>query len=393
LLELNQIEDHQHFAKESLYLLQKMKPTEYTAWAMTFIGFGYFLFNRQEVIENIQNVYQLFEGCNERRGMAIALAEWAGMLDTLHYETASEEAKAKLRQAIAWMEELNDQWMRARFLGNLARVHNFHGEYLRARDYLQEALEIFNELGENWPVIDVRFDLGQNATWLGNYDEAEEYFKSSLNFLRTVETGPYYGAHLDCLGYIEYLRENYDRAEAYYQESLSIYQRSHYSSGQVMDYNNLGDLARVRGNITQAIEYYRKGIGLLPTDSEYWARSIITKNLGNVMLDTGNLQLAERYLREAQHYARLVERVPDILDIDMSGAKLFAKRGNLEQAVEILAMILDNPASTQVVHTQVQALLGEISAEMPAQLVQSAIEKGKLLHPGCAFLAEDNGNE
>lgn len=392
LLELNQIDDYRNVGLESYALLKDLEPSVYKAWGLTFIAFGYLILDRQEVIRNTQIAYELFEKSNERRGMAIALGELAGLLDQKEHETATEEAKGKLKQAIEWIDELNDQWMRARFLNSLARVHNFHGEYLQAREYLLEALDIFEELGENWPVVDIRFNLGQNATWLGFYDEAEKYFKASLSFLQNMGSGPYHGAHLDSLGYIEFLRKNYDKAEAYCKESLIIYQRSRYPAGESMVYNNLGDLAGVRSDTAAAIGYYQKGIALLPADSEYWEHSILIKNLGRALLETGDLEGAERNLREAQRYATLVERVPDVLEIDMTAAKILARRGNLLRALEILSMVQDHPASTQIVREQAREVLAELSAELPQDSVKKALEVGKILQPGCAFNMKDDAH-
>ncbi len=384
-LAFDQIDAHRGLARECYTILKKLKPTEAAAWALTVLGFGYFIDNPDEVLANVQWAYQRFEEVQERRGMALALGEWANLLDQKEHKTASEEAIAKLKQAIAWMEELNDPWIRARMLNNLARVHNFHGEYLQARGYLLEALAIFEELGENWAVVDARFNLGQNATWLGEYDQAEGYFKASLDFVRNMGSGPYYGAHLDCLGYLAYLRRDYQLARSYYEESLAVYQRSRYPAGIIMVYNNLGDIARASRDLAGAIDTYRKGIALLPGDSEFWGRSIIVKNLGYALLETGELDQAEDCLREAQHYARLIERVPDLVEIDMAGAKLYALRGNLRWALEILSMVANHPAATRVVREEAGRLLEELKAETPEREIQIWLERGKLLAPGCAF--------
>lgn len=384
-LSFDQVDAHRGLARECYALLKRLKPTEATAWAMTFLGFGYFIVEPDEGLANVQWAYRLFEQAGERRGMAIALGEWANLLDQKERQTASDEAITRLKQAIAWMEELNDPWIRARLLNNLARVHNFHGEYLQARGYLLEALAILEELGENWAVVDARFNLGQNATWLGEYDQAERYFKASLDFVRNMGAGPYYGAHLDCLGYLAYLRKDYQLAKSYYEESLAVYQRSQYPAGVMMVYNNLGDIARAGGDFTGAIETYRMGIALLPRDREFWGHSIIVKNLGYALLETGELDQAENCLREAQRYAILVERVPDIVEIDMAGAKLYALRGDLRRALEILAMVAEHPAATMVVREAAGQLLEELKAEVPEKEVLASLERGKQLAPGCAF--------
>jgi predicted ATPase/DNA-binding SARP family transcriptional activator/tetratricopeptide (TPR) repeat protein len=385
LLALDQIDEYRGLASEGYTLLEKLEPSESKAWALTFFVFGYFMVEQDELLVNVQRAYQWFEQAGERRGMAITLGEWANLLDQKERKTTSQEAIAKLKQAIAWMEELNDPWLRARMLNGLARVHNFHGEYLQARGYLLEALSIFEELGENWPVVDARFNLGQNATWLGEYDLAEDYFKASLSFLRNMGSGPYYGAYLDCLGYLAYLQKDFQRAKSYYEESLAVYQRSQYPAGIMMVYNNLGDIARATGDQTTAVEYYQKGIALLPEDGEYWGHSIIVKNLGYALLENGELEQAENCLRDAQRYARLIERVPDILEIDMVGARLFALRGDLRRALEILAMVSSHPAATQVVRDEAGHLLDELRAELPSGEVLAALEQGARLQPGCAF--------
>lgn len=385
LLAYDQINEYRSLASEGYALLNQLPPSVPKAWALTLYGFGFFIAEKAEILTNIRRAYEWFEQSNERRGMAIALSEWANQLDQKEHQTTSQEAIARLKQAIEWMEELNDPWMRARMLNDLARVHNFHGEYLQARGYLLEALSIFEELGEIWPVVDVRFNLGQNATWLGEYELAEGYFNASLEFLRNMGSGPYYGAHLDCLGYLAYLQKDYPRAKSYYEESLAVYQRSKYTAGILMVFNNLGDIARASGDLNAAIDYYQKGIALLPEDGEYWGRSILVKNLGTAWIVKGELDEAEKYLREAQRYAMLIERVPDILEIDMSGARLFALRGDFRRAQEILAMVSQHPAATQVVRDAARTLLEELRAEAPMEETFSAIERGKRLEPGCAF--------
>jgi hypothetical protein len=58
-------------------------------------------------------------------------------------------------------------------------------------------------------------------------------------------------------------------------------------------------------------------------------------------------------------------------------ARYKARIGNVERALELLGLVLNHPATDSEINDHCGPLLDELTAELPSEIVEAAMERGK----------------
>ncbi len=163
---------------------------------------------------------------------------------------------------------------RTRLLNNLAAVYWSTGDYDRARELHERALDIRRKtLGEEHP--DVANSLNNLAlVYLatGDYDRAREFHERALDIRRKTlgEQHPGVALLLNNLGNIYRATGDYDRAREFHERALDIRRKTlgeeHPDVAQSLNnlatvYQNIGDYERARELYQRAVDILQKTLG------------------------------------------------------------------------------------------------------------------------------------
>ncbi len=133
----------------------------------------------------------------------------------------------------------------------LAEVATETGDYSTAPQLYEEALRLYQEVGDSVGVADTLKMLGWGAMRLGKYEEAESRLQAGLVACRQSRDLRQIASALAGLGELAVRRGRYERGAEYLRESLDISQRSGEKWGTAIDLGTLGWAALLQGDFRE----------------------------------------------------------------------------------------------------------------------------------------------
>jgi len=223
----------------------------------------------------------------------------------------------------------------AYFLGRIT-------DFAEATDRL---IKIAGEIGDKWLTAFALFAPGMNALILGNYAEAQRLAETALDLYE--EIGDVIGSTMamTILGHVALAREEYERAKEFYLRCLKISQRTGFNYS-------------------------------LQTSSKYLAK---------VSFLMSNYVEAEKYLLQCLALSKEVRFVRDVINLLYEFARLRAAQNSLEEAVKLLALIIEHPTSNQTrwlegrIRDSARSLLTKLETELSLETYSAALERGREL--------------
>jgi tetratricopeptide (TPR) repeat protein len=320
-----------------------------------------------------------------RRETALSLAELG---NTVSYLDEMVAALDLLQQSCVLFDEVEDRWGSGWALRLLGQHTQLSGQYGEAERHLQRSMDIFGAIGEQRLIVMVTATLGRVAWARGQNALAQTLHQECLK--RQTALGDRLGiaTTFKDLGHVARLDGDHAQAEEYYQQSIAIAREIglHVMVGVCL--TGLGLLAEARGNYAEAERLIQDGQVLEPTRS----RDLF---LGWVALGAGDFRAAERYFYGVLELAVKAQWVRAVLHALTGLAHLLARAGEPERALELLALILDHPASHQEFASRAARLEAELRVELPPDVVEAALERGRAreLDATVAELLSKSGQE
>jgi predicted ATPase/DNA-binding SARP family transcriptional activator len=271
-------------------------------------------------------------------------------------------------------KEAVDPWGHAFALILLSQLAGVEGAYSEAERLARESAAIYDSLGEQYWVLYNLNTLGRMAQARGLYAEAEVHFQECL--ARRRQSGDRTGTAftLKDLGEVARLRENMVLAEHHYQQSLAIADEIGLPLAIAQALRGLGSLAQGVGDYVIAKEHYKKGLDTLRTIR-------LTDHTGDfsgwASLGLGEWIEAERGFLDLLRVTISTRQFPIALDALAGLAAVQGETGQLERALELLALILDHPATNQETKDRVTQLQSGLASTLPADEVEEALERGR----------------
>jgi len=186
--------------------------------------------------------------------------------------------------------------------------------------------------------------------------EAQQLMEESLSISREIGQQLWVTICLEFMGHISISRGRYEAAQSYLQEALNLA-------------NQLGNKNDV---------------------------SYLLVGLGEAALGLGNLQAARNYLLEALEiealettrvmvaliammgWGMLLKQEAELLAAGVAaGHQALGKQEQQQQAVEILSLVLNHPATPHIYKEQAARLLAQLEADLPPEVVAAARERGQ----------------
>jgi predicted ATPase/DNA-binding SARP family transcriptional activator len=365
--------------QETLKMSLALPGSPERAFAMLLIDFGLQVLREAEAESIYRECLQEFRAAGDEHAAALADFIW----NYSSIRSIDAERGPKMRACLRQFEELNDLWGLSLCYTGLGDWASWGGRYLEARQSYENALDLFQQLGDSMRQVSTRYALGMMAMYLGDYTQALGYLQDNLVFLNEMGRRHHMASHCASIGYIKLLQGEIDLAREYDLRSLKLFREVKDASGAGMTLANLGDVARAGNELDLAHQYYVQGLEEIqrsenPYLDREWARSVVLKKLGKLELLQGKLEEAGGKIREALEIAAKISNIPEELDCLDGVALLMVKLGQPAAAVEILAAVLEHPACRKAFKDEVLEIMEKII--LPPEQVKAArlagIEKG-----------------
>ena len=179
------------------------------------------------------------------------LAQFRGDYDTAH---------DRYQQALSIFEELGDRAGMAATYQALGVLAQFRGDYDTAHDRYQQALSIFEELGNRAGMATSYHQLGVLAQDRGDYDTAHKLYEQSLRIEEELGDRAGMAKTHHQLGILAHDQSDHDTAHDHYQQALSIFEELGDRAGMATSYHQLGVLAQDRGDYDTAHKLYEQSL-------------------------------------------------------------------------------------------------------------------------------------
>ncbi len=259
--------------------------------------------------------------------------------DRAHRIHALAEAVAYYRRALDLLDPAQEPAHTADVLKRLARGAHYLGRYEEAIGCLQEALSLYEQVGDELGAAEVCFEIAGRLS-VQDLEEAFRYVRRGMEALRDHPDAQ----HLLIEGYarwaqLERNRGNYEAAKEALDQALSLAERAndlhglwwsyrvlslyHYSRGErreafeagrltlhyleelegpaeqrVIAMNNLACFAQDLGEIEAALETAQKGLALAQRAGIVSERVVLATTLAGIYNHLGRWEEAERVLEE-----------------------------------------------------------------------------------------------
>jgi tetratricopeptide (TPR) repeat protein len=297
---LSQAGDYPHARRQfgqSLALYRALGDTWGTAGALSALGqVAHSLSSYDEARGLLDESLALYRTLGDRRGIADALRTLGHL--ALAQGLAAEGA-ALLKESTGIRKELGDRTSLALGLADWATMLNYSGEFDRSYELFQEALAYYQDLGNRPLITIVHADLANAESHRGHYDRARVYGEQALALARDVG-------------------------------DLEVVMRTLFVLGGVL--LAAGRPAEARPMLWQSSELYR-------ASGQQNALAVSLGALGGAALQLGDLAAARQYLTEALRIAVALRTfVPKAVTLALT-ARLLAEQGQVEQAVELYALL------------------------------------------------------
>lgn len=181
------------------------------------------------------------------------------------------------------------------------------------------------------------------------------------------------------------IKEDYPQARQLAKKNLNLYEEIGDVIGSTTPLIVLGHVALARGEHEEAREYYLRCLKISQETGFYYSIQTSSKYLGKVALEMGETAEAEKYLLQCLLITKEIGFIRDIINLLFEFARLRVIQENSEKAVELLAVVVQHPASYQSrllegrIRDSAKDLLAKLEGELSKETYTAALERGNEL--------------
>jgi tetratricopeptide (TPR) repeat protein len=299
-------------------------------------------------------------------------------------------------QGLSLFRDLGDQRGIALALHGLAWSAWHGGEYADAKQGFQESLALFRQVGDLDGIQASLHGLGYICWILGEYERGRELHLEMLQLCRATGSQGGIARALGDLGIDAIALRQYEKAHELFGQSLAFYRDVGNAMGMHDELGDLAEAANALGDYAQAEQYVREAFRVLPEgEADYDRGSWEYRNLGNAACGLGNYADARTYLRRSLELAVSAQMPSRHLLTLVGVARVWAKEGDKERALELLALVMNHRFSWQLAKDQAAPLIAELEAELSPEVAAAAQARGRArdLDATVAELLDELGEE
>jgi tetratricopeptide (TPR) repeat protein/tRNA A-37 threonylcarbamoyl transferase component Bud32 len=241
-----------------------------------------------------QEAVRLAQAAGDAETEVEAAIEWGTALWKLaDYPASRQQFEHTLEKAAPFPH------LKAYCLRHLGVATARQADFQAAETFSQQALELFQELGDRIGESAALRSLGGSNYLRGNYARAREFYQQAMR--RFHETGDKLGesAVLNNLGIVADDTGDYDAARDYVEQSLAIKRQIGEKQGEASCLVNLGFFAAAQGDYAAAGEYNRRALALLREIGDRQDEANVLNNQGVIAAAQGDYAAAQGHYQRA----------------------------------------------------------------------------------------------
>jgi tetratricopeptide (TPR) repeat protein len=275
-----------------------------------------------------------FAGATTGRWDPNALIEHGRFLVRVGRLTAAEE---RFVRAADHSDQDED---RARALTNLGHVHRTRGEFDRAEQAYNEALNINEAIGRKRGIADVYCNLGIIHRIRGDLGAAEKLHRLALAINEELGLPGAMAIDYSSLGHVYDTRGDFDLAEEFHRKALALEESIGRKEGIASEYGSLGNIYATRGELDLAEQMVNKSLEINRVLGRAEGLSGNFGCLGSIYLLRGDWLRAEEAYRKALDISERLGRSGGVSSNYGNLGIVYQYRGKLDLAEEMFMKAL-----------------------------------------------------
>jgi tetratricopeptide (TPR) repeat protein len=185
-------------------------------------------------------------------------------------------------------------------MGKIAEAYTQMGDYNRALKTIEMAMKMADKKNMG-KILRIK---GSVLYRKGEYDDAMKVLEEALDILGENGEDQEVGSVIRAIGNIYFARGEYDRAMDYYKRALSWPNEG--LSGKAMSLNNMGVIEVKLGNYEKAAEDFREALKIRERVGDQWGIAMFLSNLGVVHSESGDYKTAMDYFQRSLKIRRKI---------------------------------------------------------------------------------------
>lgn len=209
--------------------------------------------------------------------------------------------------------------------------------------YFENAGEIFNSLLNEFQSelteeqdANIKHALGLNHIKFNNYDKAINFIQEALQYYEQQNEKDEIARALKDIGGIYYYLGNENSALDNFQKSLLLYRELNDSDGIAKSYNNIGLIFRDKGNTTLALEYLYRSLKIKKNQNNPYGIANTLGNIGEAYVLANQYDKALEYYYEALKMWIELDYLHGVTEVYNYLGNVYIKKGEFEKAIENL---------------------------------------------------------
>jgi tetratricopeptide (TPR) repeat protein len=218
------------------------------------------------------------------------------------------------------------------YLVYLARFLERGARWKDAIDVLEQAMEIFDQLGDAFKCAGCLNSIGLLYQEHQGPDKALKHYQNALALYEKVNDSTRVATTLDHIGFAYEKQGDLKQALFYFKRSLSIKENMVDIEGIARSLNNIGGIYERRGDLKQSLQYFEQSLILREQIGDPVTVAVNLNNLGNIHHQLGKLEQALSYYQRSLNLREKIGNPSDIAITLNNMGGIYNEYGQLEQA-------------------------------------------------------------
>lgn len=278
--------------------------------------------------------------------------------------------------ALQYTRDINNPINQGKILNAIGKCYGNKGNYEQERNYHQQALRVFDSIGDKRNIAITHSYLGMTYWNFGQYDKsidhlliglkireglkdkrdllasynnlgivyqnlqnpqlALNYYLKSLDVIEQTNMKKQLGPVLNNIGSLYSVLKDYQKALIYLKRAQKIHEETNNMEGLKNTYLNLATNYSTMGDLHNALTYFKKSLALNQKTDDKRGVAITALNLSDVYVKLKNYAEAGKYLTLCQKISREIHVKDVLMNSLYSFAGLYEKQGRYPKAMECI---------------------------------------------------------
>jgi transcriptional regulator with GAF, ATPase, and Fis domain/Tfp pilus assembly protein PilF len=218
---------------------------------------------------------------------------------SLAYDYCGDHPKA-IAMLKAALRDLPDEYSAGMVYAALARAYRRISEYAIARDYSQQALDLYRKSGDWRGLAEAYFGIALSDHSEGQHEPALEKFEQALKLIGDHQATFLLGKIYSNMAGVCFNLKRPHEGISYLEKAVDYYEHSDHQMMAAIAYNNLGINLTLVGQWDRAQEVLQHALDLIVQVNEHDEKiSMALDSLGELCMLRGDLDEAKSYLERA----------------------------------------------------------------------------------------------